>query len=203
MKKLNLPFIITGLFTCMLTIMNAHAAQMSCYTQPIECPNPDSSCNDICTTCQPRQPGEPPAGYTGRPGAAGIYTECINGTKNHRCGCGIGPSNLGTLKCDSGFYGTAGVQCNSSSCQYYGCDSCPSSATCAGGNGSTFVCDKDHYKTASACPSCPTLTFGNLGTHGKTSASGATSVTQCYIESGIDFNDGTGTFSFVSSCYYN
>ncbi|MBP3340379.1 MAG: hypothetical protein J6L47_01800 [Alphaproteobacteria bacterium] len=99
--------------------------------------------------------------------------------------------------CASGYYGTA-TGCSS------GCTACPSNATCAGGNGSTFVCNTGYYKSGSSCARCPQHSAsGNYGS----SSSGATSSTRCYISAGTTwtFNDtkGSGSEKFPSTCYYS
>ena len=50
---------------------------------------------------------------------------------------GTSCSSCTTYRCNSGYYGTARSASS-------GCTKCPSNATCAGGNGSTFVCAKGY-----------------------------------------------------------
>ena len=47
-----------------------------------------------------------------------------------------------TYRCNSGYYGTALSASR-------GCTRCPTNATCAGGNNSTFVCNTGYYKNGS------------------------------------------------------
>ena len=91
-----------------------------------------------------------------------------------------------TYKCASGYYGTA---TSASS----GCTACPTNATCSGGNGSTFVCNRGTYKSGSGCESCPSP---------GTSPSGSTSISACYIPSGTTGSDGSGTYKYTANCYY-
>lgn len=55
-----------------------------------------------------------------------------------------------SFKCASGYYGTA-------TSATAGCTACPSYATCAGGNGSTFSCSSGYFSpgTAYGCAKCP------------------------------------------------
>ena len=66
-----------------------------------------------------------------------ITTTCNN--------CHVTPScstTSTTYKCASGYYGTATSETS-------GCTKCPTNATCAGGNGSTFSCNRGTYKSGS------------------------------------------------------
>ena len=100
---------------------------------------------------------------------------------------GTSCSSCTTYRCNSGYYGMARSASS-------GCTKCPSNATCAGGNGSTFVCAKGYYKSGSSCADCPN--------NGTTSGTGATSISSCYIPSGTTGSDSTGTFKYVGNCYY-
>lgn len=100
---------------------------------------------------------------------------------------GTSCSSCTTYRCNSGYYGTARSASS-------GCTKCPSNATCAGGNGSTFVCAKGYYKSGSSCADCPN--------NGTTSGTGATSISSCYIPRGTTGSDSTGTFKYVGNCYY-
>ncbi len=95
--------------------------------------------------------------------------------------------SLPTSECASGYYGTATSTTS-------GCTACPSNATCAGGNNSTFVCKKGYYKNGSSCSACP----GS----GTTSAAGATSISSCYIPSGTAFSDSEGGGEYTANCPY-
>lgn len=92
-----------------------------------------------------------------------------------------------TYRCNSGYYGTALSASR-------GCTRCPTNATCAGGNNSTFVCNTGYYKNGSECAKCPSS--------GTTSGNGATTITQCYIPSGTKGSDSTGQYEYIGNCYY-
>lgn len=98
-----------------------------------------------------------------------------------------------SYSCNSGYYGTA----TSSSA---GCVACPSNATCAGGNDSTFVCNRGYYKNGTTCNRCPTE---DGVTYGTTKDAGATSMTECYMPANTSVTDWTGTYIFTSDCYYD
>lgn len=104
---------------------------------------------------------------------------------------GTSCSACNTYRCNAGYYGTA---TSGSS----GCTACPANATCAGGNGSTFVCNQGYYKSGSACARCPS----SGGVYGTTKSSGATSITACYMPSGTAFSDTSGRGSYTGDCYY-
>ncbi len=53
-----------------------------------------------------------------------------------------GATTVSSCRCKSGYYGTASAG--------KACTACPSYATCAGGNGSTFVCNTGYYNTLNA-----------------------------------------------------
>ncbi len=122
-----------------------------------------------------------------------INCPTYNTTATYSCAC---RDQNTTHKCASGYYGTA----TSSSA---GCTACPSNATCAGGNGSTFVCAKGYYKDGTSCSPCPS----SDGIAGTTASTGATSITSCYLPSGSTraFSDtnGSGTETISSNCYYS
>ena len=110
-----------------------------------------------------------------------ITTTCNN--------CHVTPScstTSTTYKCASGYYGTATSETS-------GCTKCPTNATCAGGNGSTFSCNRGTYKSGSGCASCPSP---------GTSPSGSTSISSCYIPLGTTGSDGSGTYKYTANCYY-
>lgn len=109
-------------------------------------------------------------------------------TATYSCSC---QNKKTTYKCASGYYGTA----TSSSA---GCTACPDNATCAGGNGSTFVCAVGYYKSGSACVQCP----ASGGVYGATSGTGATSITECCLPSGTSFSDTSGSGTYTGNCYY-
>jgi len=84
------------------------------------------------------------------------------------------------------------------------CVTCPANATCNGT--ANFSCKSGYYQNGSSCAECP-LWSGvfksaalNENVHG-TSATGATAITDCYINSGT-YYDRTGTFIINSNCPY-
>ncbi|MDE6478141.1 MAG: hypothetical protein K2L95_03205 [Alphaproteobacteria bacterium] len=147
----------------------------------------DSSCsNSACSLCNNRSSS---AGLTN---SFGIVTST---TYRYETNC---PSSYGgtatcsckqtssSYKCASGYYGTATSSTS-------GCTACPSNATCAGGNNSTFSCNKGYYKDGSSCSACP-----GIGT----SAAGATSISSCYIPAGTTYSDSTGGGEYTANCPY-
>lgn len=175
---------------------NAYGLGFQCYFVPSECSmaQADSSCADICTTsvCPRGQSAKLPAGYTGSV-TIGVQTQC-NDTNSYSCKCGM--STASKLSCASGYYGTPQYV-------YYrgdafsGCVKCPANtATCSG---TTFTCARGYYKDGNKCTRCPS----SDGVYGTTALSGATSITQCYIPSGSQMSDNTGTYTYTSNCYYS
>lgn len=121
--------------------------------------------------------------------------------------CNIKASETATTqyRCKSGYYGNASS----------GCTACPANASCNGGTGTTtFVCNINYYKNGTACTKCPdsaqgglgTLVNGNKAANADTYDSGATSITECYIDgfnySDEAFYDATGTFYLTDECFY-
>lgn len=101
-----------------------------------------------------------------------------------------------SYKCNSGYYGTATSALS-------GCTKCPSNATCTGGNNSTFKCNKGYYKNGTSCSPCPFFRIpNNMIQTGTTSGIGATAITECYIPSGSEFSDTSGSGSYTGDCYY-
>lgn len=146
----------------------------------------DSSCSEIaCRSCGNARPL--------LPSSSGVET-----TNNYRyettCPSSYGGVATCSCKlistkytCASGYYGTATSSTS-------GCTACPSNATCAGGNGSTFVCQKGYYQNGSSCSACP----GN----GTTSGTGAPSISSCYIPAGTSFSDAPGSGTYDQNCPY-
>ncbi|MBQ4070183.1 MAG: hypothetical protein IJD52_02295 [Alphaproteobacteria bacterium] len=77
-----------------------------------------------------------------------IQYTCNDTTSSYTCSC---KTTVMARECMEGFYGTASTTSTT------GCTACPSNATCAGGNGSTFVCNSGYIPnaTGTACVSCP------------------------------------------------
>lgn len=134
-----------------------------------------------------------------------------DGKRIYNITCKCGPANQ-SYKCTSGFYGTAINMLS-------GCTKCPNHATCAGGNGSTFVCNSGYVKTDTACvkcsdgewlngtvcESCPTITNQNsnaTSTATPHTPSGATSITQCYYLQTSLITDERGSYYFNDDCNY-
>ncbi len=115
-----------------------------------------------------------------------VKMDCNTG----KCSC---KTTSTTYACSAGYYGTA----TSSSA---GCTKCPDNATCAGGNNSTFVCDKVYYKWVNTCRPCP---LSDNGVRGTTASTGATLITDCYLPAGTAFSDDTGSGIYTSRCYYD
>lgn len=192
---INNKILLATFITYGLAISGAHALGMVCYFAPNSClhATADSSCTTICRTCTGSIPSVP-TGYTGRIVSAGVYTTCNNGNSTYHCNCGVDPNNsMNTLACASGYYGSASL--NYMAGTYQGCTKCPSNATCAGGNGSTFVCNANYYKNGGRfCSACPSS--------GRSSR-GSTSITSCYLPSGTTGSDSTGSYTYTSNCYYS
>ena len=140
----------------------------------------DSRCTNttFCTSCK-----------TSTRTANGITTTTNRNMTATCSNCHVTPSckiTSTTYKCASGYYGTA-------TSAFAGCTKCPTNATCAGGNGSTYVCNSGTYKTSSGCASCPWP---------GTSAAGSTSISSCYIRSGTLGSDDSGSYKYTADCYY-
>lgn len=98
--------------------------------------------------------------------------------------------------CESGYYTDDKVRSATMTCT-----KCPSNALCGGkGNAVTFRCDNGYYRNGSGCTKCPTLE-GKIPQDGD-STTGATSITECYIESDIPIADDTGFGMFIQDCYW-
>ncbi|MBQ3039318.1 MAG: hypothetical protein IJD41_02030 [Alphaproteobacteria bacterium] len=67
------------------------------------------------------------------------------------------------------------------------------------GYSDTFACIQGYYKDKMSCNRCPS----SGGVYGTTKSSGATSITECYIPSGTDFSDSSGTWEYDQNCYYS
>ena len=162
-----------------ISIVKPNCCQHDC---PISCSSVTyaSQCtnNTFCTSCK--------SSTTTLNGVTTTTNRRIKSTCNN---CHVTPScniTSTTYKCASGYYGTA-------TSAFAGCTKCPTNATCAGGNGSTFVCNSGTYKSGSGCASCPSP---------GTSPSGSTSISSCYIPRGAIGSDGSGTYMYTANCYY-
>lgn len=184
MKKLLTAAIIgaAGISSAAHAARNCCANALCCLATGSKCTY-DSSCSSTLTCeCDTLDNG-----FTNKYGIIVTTTKkpeayCVGQTAYSRCVAGTT-----TYKCASGYYGTA----TSASA---GCTACPANATCAGGNGSTFICKANYYKSGAACQPCPNS--------GKSTA-GSTSITSCYLPSGTTFSDSTGSGTYSDKCYYS
>ena len=182
----NLNFMdrtIVGLCTAILVVGPSNAALNCCWGTG-SCLTLDSTYDSSCTDpliCSCKTTSTTSKGIVTTHNKK-LVTSCVGNKSYAKC-----QTQSTTYKCAAGYYGTA-VGNRS------GCTACPSNATCAGGNNSTFSCNRVYYKNGSACTVCP----GG----GTTSAAGATSVSSCYIPSGTSFSDATGSGTYTSNCPY-
>lgn len=183
MKKL-----LTAAIIGVAGVGNAHAERNCCANAPC-CRSVSSSCSydSSCTSTLTCNCSTSSTGSTNKYGIVATTTQkqdvyCVGQTAYSQCVAGTT-----TYKCASGYYGTA-------TSLSAGCTACPANATCAGGNGSTFRCNANYYKSGAACQPCP---------NGGKSAAGATSITSCYLPSGTTFSDSTGSGTYTENCYYS
>ncbi|MBQ7289685.1 MAG: hypothetical protein IJW84_02205 [Alphaproteobacteria bacterium] len=115
-----------------------------CTSQCASCNGTTTSFNDAITTTRTEK-----TTVTGVFGAMDSSGNFIDGCTLH-CEC----VSSYTYTCRSGYYGTATSMST-------GCTACPDNATCAGGNGSTFVCDEGFRKSGSSCIRCGTNQTSN------------------------------------------
>ncbi len=170
---------------------------ISCWLVPQECQSAESdgSCtSSICRSCSGISAPSIPTGYTGSVGTIGVRTSCASNGQTFSCKCGADTSSSAyTIKCASGYYGTASYS-YSNGHNFSGCTKCPANATCAGGNGSGFVCAQGYYKDGNACSRCPSF--------GTTAGTGSTTKTQCYLPSGTTFSESVGSGTYTANCPY-
>lgn len=123
----------------------------------------------------------------------------------------IGAPAVSACTCSYGYYGDA----SSGSA----CTGCPTNATCAGGNSSTFVCNSGFYNTGSGCTACPsnstcsgTSFYCNTGFYkdgaaciqcpsGSTSPASSTSVSACYCS--VNYYGNASSGSACTGCPTN
>ncbi len=104
-----------------------------------------------------------------------------------------------TLQSGSNCYGVILYGCPlkyaTTSCNGTGCGNATKSSSTG-----KCVCKSGYYGTAAnSCNACPVDSV----TGKQTSSAGATQKSQCYVPSAQTVSDGTGTYSFVSPCYYS
>lgn len=170
--------------------------------------------------------------YTSQSGNAGTSRDpyILSGCSFVSCACGAGAyltnNNKTCVTCPYNAYATqnssdfhTNTQCNycpkeliKTSSSPTKCEACPSNATCNGST--TFICNYRYYKNGNGCTACPDSTHGlgtlvssNKGATADTYDSGATSITECYIDglssySETLFYDSTGKFYLTDECYY-
>ncbi|MBR1954203.1 MAG: hypothetical protein IKA25_03995 [Alphaproteobacteria bacterium] len=110
------------------------------------------------------------------------------------CSCNTRSS---TAACAAGYYGTGTYSILGGGT---GCTACPENATCAGGNGTTFLCNVGYFANGDVCERCPS----SGGVYGTTAAIGATARSECYIPAGdISFTDDTGTYVCGEDSYFS
>ncbi len=128
--------------------------ELTCWWWPaLTCPatytKDTLTCTDaLCNSCQGTTTSDNVLyGFTQTVQKKLQYT-CNDTNSSYSCICG---TTVTARECMAGFYGTA------STTSLVGCFACPSNATCAGGNGSTFVCNSGYIKNSAgtACVSCP------------------------------------------------
>lgn len=108
--------------------------------------------------------------------------------------------------CGAGYYGTA-TGANNEGCTE--CTSAPTGAQYTTENSCAWECSSGYYKsgtsTCSRCPNSLTLGYKNSEltsyTFGTTATSGATAITECYLQPGT-FYDAMGTFDLTDNCSY-
>lgn len=186
MKK----FIIVGAIF-ILTLQNANAVEIAncCATYVANCSTEySSSCtNSIRCRC--------PEGTTFPDSTTHVYSITSRRITSY-CDANnkIAPTCTTyktTYACDDGYYGTPTGNVSGA------CKSCPTNATCAKGNNSTFICNEGYYKNGSTCTKCP-ISDGMYGT----TATGATSITGCYMPANTVLSDTIGDYTYTGDCYY-
>jgi len=186
MKKLYIPIIIGG---ALCTDAFGLSMDLECgFLCDVRYGSTTAACKNICNNCMGISDST----------TSGAITTITTKTLNVKCPSVDGGvadcscDNVISYQCAKGYYGTA---TSASS----GCTKCPANATCGGGNGSGFICDKGYYKNGAICARCPS----SGGVYGTTADAGATSITSCYLSSGTTFSDNTGSGTYTSDCYYS
>lgn len=132
--------------------------------------------------------------------AEGYGGSCSDPTDKTTCNCVKCPDNstctdANNVACNDGYYLTQQVSITETT---YKCNTCPENAVCTG---NTIHCNPGYYKTGRGvgtigakykCSSCP---------DGTTSPVSATSISQCYIPMGTNFEDLSGSGAYVADCY--
>ena len=133
--------------------------------------------------------------------AEGYSGTCTNPRDSSTCNCAQFecPANAtcfdeNNVACNDGYYLTQEFSITETT---YKCNTCPENAVCTG---NTVHCNPGYYKTGRGstigatykCSSCP---------EGTTSPVSATSISQCYIPMGTNFEDLSGSGAYVADCY--
>lgn len=61
-----------------------------------------------------------------------------------------------------------------------------------------YRCNQGYYGSGQSCTRCPS----SGGVYGTTALAGATAITKCYLSSGTEFSDTTGSGTYTDKCYY-
>lgn len=132
-------------------------------------------------------------------------------TNNREARC-VSGTNYCEYRCKAGYY-------NKGSVSSLNCVSCPSYAQCLAGSGindgeTSPICAKGYYGgtsytigqgTSYTCARCPrsrdSSTSGST-VYGTTFSTGADSITECYLISGGEYEDDSGSYVLTGNCYY-
>lgn len=132
-----------------------------------------------------------------------------NTTNNRQARC-IYATGTCEYRCKANYYNT-GTTTNVT------CATCPAYATCPVGSGLNDgeylpVCSRGRYGhlqyiifqgNTYSCPACPSIETADGATvTGTTASTGATDITECYLQPGFSYRNETGTFTVTSNCYY-
>ena len=109
-------------------------------------------------------------------------------------------SNTCEYRCADGYYQSMAAQGSLPPT----CTACPDNGVCTADYG--LKCNKGFYReqtigrgTQYICSRCPS----SGGVYGTTASTGATAITQCYLPSGTEFSDDTGSGTYTGNCYYS
>ncbi len=224
--------IIIGAICALMNTNTANAISVinpdldtKCYKIPNGCITADSSCSRICTSCTDSISA--PSIYGIRTiNRRSVSASCKDSTY-YSCTCNIAKA---TYECADGYYGTAtsattgctacpdNATCAGGNASTFICNSgyvklnsnptvctkCPDNANCASG---LITCNAGYYLDGNTCERCPASMFNPGAPLPSTmipgeSAMGSTSINDCYLPSGTNFSDNTGTGTYGADCYY-